>query len=171
MKKQQFYVLIIFLLACVSTIFAQKNTQTERYQNVDHVIEDLYDVISGPAGERDWDRMRNLFNPDAIMGSLRLNKDKVLGYSSFTVEEYIEGSGSYFLKNGFFESEIKRSTQTYGELIHLFSAYESRHTAAGAVFARGINSVQLVFEKQRWWIVSIQWNSERKDLPIPKKLK
>jgi hypothetical protein len=171
MKKQQIYFLIILLQMCVTTTFSQLDVKTERYQNVDNVIIDLYDVISGPAGERDWDRMKNLFHPNAIMGALRMDDGKELGYSSFTLEEYVERSGPYFLENGFFESELNRSTQQYGELIHMFSAYESRHTKQGPVFSRGINSIQLIMEKERWWIVSIQWNSEREDLPIPKKLK
>src|SRR5580658_1847226 len=31
---------------------------------VDHLIASLYDVISGPAGQRDWNRFRSLFVPD-----------------------------------------------------------------------------------------------------------
>jgi hypothetical protein len=155
-------------LICENT-FSQN--PTEGYQKIDDVIEDLYDVISGPAGERDWDRMRNLFHDDALMGSIRKNNAGELVYASFSLEEYIKRSATYFLENGFFESEIGSSSQSYGELVHRFSAYESRHTEKDPVFRRGINSIQLVYTKNRWWIVSIQWNSERDDLPLPKKLK
>jgi len=31
---------------------------------VDHLAASLYDVVSGPAGQRDWDRFRALFVPD-----------------------------------------------------------------------------------------------------------
>src|SRR5271165_1285216 len=32
---------------------------------VDHLVASLYDVVSGPAGQRDWERFRALFVPDA----------------------------------------------------------------------------------------------------------
>src|SRR5437868_12309613 len=31
--------------------------------SMDSIVAALYDVISGPAGKRDWDRMRSLFVP------------------------------------------------------------------------------------------------------------
>jgi hypothetical protein len=169
MQIREFYLLMVIIGLIGGNAFSQNTA--ERYQRIDYVIEDLYDVISGPAGERDWDRMRNLFHDDALMGSIRKNNEGELVYASFSLEEYIKRSGPYFLENGFFESEISSSSQSYGELVHRFSAYESRHTEKDPVFSRGINSIQLVYTKNRWWIVSIQWNSERDDLPLPKKLK
>ena len=37
---------------------------------VDHLLATLYDVVSGPAGQRDWDRFRALFLPDGRIVSL-----------------------------------------------------------------------------------------------------
>ena len=37
---------------------------------VDHLIASLYDVVSGPAGQRDWDRFRSLFVPDGRIVSI-----------------------------------------------------------------------------------------------------
>lgn len=159
-------VLITFLLS--TNLYAQNQSSSERYANVDYVVGDLYAVISGPAGPRNWDKMKSLFHENASMGSVRIGQDGKRTYSQFTVDGYIERSSKYFLENGFFETEIGRRTETYGELTHLFSAYQSQRTEDGPVFSRGINSIQLVFEKGRWWIVSIQWNSEREGLPIPK---
>ena len=34
-------------------------------KSVDAIIAAVYDAISGPAGERDWDRLRSLFLPEA----------------------------------------------------------------------------------------------------------
>src|SRR5580704_6823553 len=39
---------------------------------IEHLMASLYDVISGPAGQqRDWNRFRSLFLPDARMGVIR----------------------------------------------------------------------------------------------------
>ena len=159
----------VLLIAIPTPIQSQDmNTSTS---SVDQLVSALYEVISGPAGQRDWDRMKSLFHPNAIMGAMRKSPEGQLIYSNFTVDQYIERNGSYFLENGFFETETGSTTDSFGELQHRFSAYSSKRTADGPIFARGINSIQCVFEKGRWWIVSIQWNTEREDLMIPKKLR
>ncbi len=159
----------VILMTIPNSLKSQdKNTSTS---SVDQLVSALYEVISGPAGPRDWDKMKSLFHPNAIMGAMRKSPEGQLIYSNFTVDQYIERNGSYFLENGFFETETGSTTDSFGELEHRFSAYSSKRTADGPVFARGINSIQFVFEKGRWWIVSIQWNTEREDLMIPKKLR
>jgi hypothetical protein len=73
-------------------------------------------------------------------------------------------------KNGFFETEIARQVEQYGGVVHAFSTYESRHKAEDpAPFVRGINSIQLFNDGQRWWVVTILWEGERPDNPIPQK--
>jgi hypothetical protein len=49
-----------------------------------------------------------------------------------------------------------------------FSTYESRHDAKDVVpFARGINSFQLFFDGTRWWILTIYWQEEVPENPLP----
>jgi hypothetical protein len=83
-----------------------------------------------------------------------------------TVEQYIAGAGA--LENGFFEREISRITETFGGVTHRFSTYESRRRAEDPTpFARGINSIQLLNDGRRWWVVTVFWDSERPSNPIP----
>ena len=165
-------ILIPLLCLCLTAVSPLKaQDKGDSYKSVDQLVTALYEVISGPAGERDWDFMRSLFHEKAIMGSMRMDADGNRVYRNFSVDEYIRNSGPYFLENGFFELETGSTSDTFGELVHRFSAYSSQRTADGPVFARGINSIQCVFEKERWWIVSIQWNTERDDLMIPKELR
>jgi hypothetical protein len=54
--------------------------------------------------------------------------------------------------------------------MHVFSTYESKRAAADEKpFARGINSIQLMQHGGRWWIVTVMWDQERPDNPIPAK--
>ena len=86
------------------------------------------------------------------------------------LEDYIKTAGPYLEKNGFFESEIGRTTEQYGNIIQVFSSYESRKIATDEKpFMRGINSFQLWNDGKRWWIVTIFWQSETPDNPIPEK--
>jgi hypothetical protein len=85
-----------------------------------------------------------------------------------TPEDYVNTAGRSLETNGFFEREIGRRTETFGGITHVFSAYDSKRTAADATpFARGINSIQLLNDGKRWWVVTIFWDSERADNPIP----
>lgn len=139
--------------------------------SVDAIIKSVYDVISGPAGEkRNWDRMRTLFVPDARMIATGKKPTGDYGRRSMLVEEYITGSGPYLEKNGFFENEIGRKTEQYGNIVHVLSTYESRKTKEDEKpFMRGINSFQLWNDGKRWWVINILWESESKENPIPEK--
>lgn len=131
----------------------------------------LYDVISGPAGQaRDWDRMRSLFVPGARLIPAIYRPDSVPRLRELSVEDYIKTSGPYLEKNGFFEREVAHQIETYGGMVHVFSTYESRRKADDPTpFMRGINSIQLFNDGQRWWIVTIMWEGERPNNPIPQK--
>ena len=137
--------------------------------SVDAIIEALYDVISGPAGQkRDWDRFYSLFIPGARLIPTGRTADGTVRHRVMTPEEYAATSGPMLEQRGFFEREIGRSTQTFGNITHVFSAYDSRTTAADPQpFMRGINSIQLLHDGARWWVVTIYWDSERPDNPIP----
>lgn len=135
--------------------------------SLDHIFAALYDVISGPAGERDWTRFRSLFIPTAHLTSTGKAPDGSVRVRPNSVDDYANGAGAYFLKNGFFEKLIVNRIQTYGNVAQVFSSYESRHNAGEAPFARGINSIQVLYDGKRWWIVSILWDSERPDNPLP----
>src|SRR3954468_7549886 len=128
----------------------------------DHLIAAVYDVISGPkTKQRDWVKMRSLFYPGARLvaaGKRPTGEDAV---RVFTVNEYAERTTPIFAQEGFFEKEAARRSETFGRIYHAWSTYESRHNPTEAPFARGINSIQLMNDGKRWWVLSILWDAER----------
>lgn len=139
-------------------------------KSTDSILAALYGVISGPAGERDWDRFRSLFLPQGRLTSATKNPDGSFRVRPMSVEDYAKGAGSYFAQHAFYESPIVNRIETFGNVSQVFSSYESRHTPGEAPFARGVNSIQLLYDGSRWWIVSILWDQERDDNPLPKEL-
>jgi len=135
------------------------------------VVAALYDVISGPIGEkRNWDRMRTLFIPEARMMATGKRPDGSMSKRNMSVEDYITLSGPVLERDGFFEQEIGRTTEQYGNVVHLFSAYAAKRKKEDEKpFMRGINSIQLWNDGKRWWIVSIFWQAETPDNPVPEK--
>jgi len=139
--------------------------------SADSVIAAVYDVISGPAGQkRDWDRMRSLFIPGARLISVGPAAEGVFAGRVMTVGDYIQRGSASLEKQGFFEREIARRAEEFGHIVHAFSTYESRRSADDPQpFSRGINSFQLMNDGKRWWIVTIYWEAERPDNRIPAK--
>jgi hypothetical protein len=137
----------------------------------DAIMAATYDVISGPAGQpRDWDRFRSLFVPGARLIPVVAKKTGG-GYDTriITPDEYAQKADAYFQKNGFAEREIARTAERYGNIMQIFSTYESRHDAKDAQpFARGINSFQLFYDGTRWWVVTIYWLEETPENPLPR---
>lgn len=162
--------LTTFVMATPRALLAQREADPADVATVDGIVAALYDVISGPADQkRDWDRWNSLFIEGARLISVGVTPDGgVVRYRVLSPQDYVDLSGPYLEENGFFEREIHRESQRFGQIAHLFSTYESRHTASDPdPFQRGINSIQLVNDGHRWWIATVMWDSERPDNPIP----
>jgi hypothetical protein len=138
---------------------------------MDAILAALYDVISGGAEKkRDWDRFRSLFVPGARLIPTEGPPGQPATARVRTVEEYVQRAAPIMERSGFFEREIGRTVDTFGNITHVFSAYDSKRAPEDAVpFQRGINSIQLLNDGTRWWIVTIYWDAERPDKPIPQK--
>ena len=142
-------------------------------ETIDGIIAAVYEVISGPAGQRrDWGRMRSLFAPGArLMPTAAVPpSDESFATQVLDVDGYVARAGKYLEENGFFETEIARRVETYGHIAHAWSTYESRHKSEDPEpFARGINSIQLTHDGRRWWLLGIFWEAETPRAPIPEK--
>jgi dipeptidyl aminopeptidase/acylaminoacyl peptidase len=134
---------------------------------LDGIIDAYYDVISGPAGTApDRTRDAHLHHPDALVAITGVRPDGTRTIRTMTLDEYHESFGGTRIA-GFFEREIQRRMERFGNIAHVWSTYASSREPDGAPFARGINSIQLYHDGERWWITSWIFDSERRDNPIP----
>ena len=135
--------------------------------SIDAIMGALYDVISGPVGQpRDWNRMRSLFVPTARMMPVGVRPDGNAVMRMLGVNDYIASSGPILLEKGFRERELARRTEQFGHIAHVFSTYEG--TIEGEEHPmRGINTLQLMNDGKRWWIVSLMWEGESPTLSLP----
>ena len=136
------------------------------------IVHAVYDVISGDSGQaRNWDRMRSLFAPGArLIPTFRRRDGSGYAIRPLSVDEYIQAASPAFARQGFYEREVARRSETFGQMVHLFSTYESRHRPGDPQpFERGINSFQLYNDGHRWWIVTIFWQGESQGAPIPER--
>jgi len=168
--KTRFFLSLLFALGLCNMATAQtKDSKTSDVGSLDSIMAAIYDSISGDAGQsRDWDRFRSLFYKDARLIPTGKNKEGVISATSLSPDDYIKRAEPFLMK-GFFEREIARRVESYGNITHIFSTYESFHKKDDKKpFARGINSFQLLNDGKRWWIVTIYWQGETAENTIPK---
>jgi hypothetical protein len=84
-----------------------------------------------------------------------------------TVDDYVRQASSGPPRHGFSEREIARTSEAFGNIMQVFSTYESHRDSTDAHPGRGINSIQLFNDGTRWWVVGVLWDNERPDKPIP----
>jgi hypothetical protein len=138
-------------------------------KSIDSILTALYAVISGPPGDRDWARFRSLFAKDARLTSTTKetadHPARLLG-----VDEYIKLAGDYFKTHAFYENAIVNKVDRFGNMAQVFSSYESRNAPNEKPFTRGINSIQLFYDQNRWYVLSILWDEESPTNPLPANL-
>jgi len=137
---------------------------------IEGIVKAFYETISGgKAVPRQWSRDRTLYLPDVRFVSLSERDGKVRA-AVMNHTNYVNGTNEFFVTEGFQEREINRVVRKFGNLAHVFSTYESFHSLSDKKpFMRGINSFQLLNDGKRWWVLTIFWQGETPENPIPKK--
>jgi hypothetical protein len=153
---------------------AERSANPADVESIEAIIAAAYDVISGPAGKkRDWNRERSLFISGARLIPTAVDagrNDVDLAPQILDVAAYIARVERYFATTAFYEKEVARRVEQFGQIAHVWSTYESRHDPSDAApFMRGINSIQLFNDGSRWWILSIYWQHESPQHAIPEK--
>lgn len=129
---------------------------------LDGIIKAMYDVIAGAAGQpRDWERFHSLYAPGARLMPIVSPKGQPAHVRVLSPEDFRKRVEPIFEKEGFFERETGRKVEMVGSMAHVLSHYESRHEPGGEPFDRATNSLQLLFDGTRWWIVSVMWHTAR----------
>jgi hypothetical protein len=144
--------------------------RAEDVGSVDGVLRAFYEVTNiAPGAPRQWARDRTLYVPWIRFVALGHGTTGRSQVTVWTHDEFVAASDPLFEK-GFVEREIHRVTRTYGNMVHVDSTYEALVGTGSPVQARGVNSLELYFDGQRWWVASVVWQSEDAAHPIPPEL-
>ncbi|MBD9468591.1 hypothetical protein [Pseudoxanthomonas sp. PXM01] len=131
-------------------------------------VDAMYAMISGPAGPRDWSTQEAAFHPDCRQIRTGVDAEGKPWRLSFTLAEYRANADELLAKMDFFEVETAREVRVFGNIAHVWSAYEARTAPDDAVpERRGINSIQLYKGEDGWKIIHMIWDNERDGVPLP----
>lgn len=158
-------VTIAFLIGFVHVYAQNPYPLTKDVATLDGIIKAYYEVVSGPAGPKQTERDKSLHHPMANVMVSGITRSGEPFLRAMTLKEF----HANVPQDAFYESEIHRVTETFGNITHVWSTYESRDQLNGPVTGRGINSIQLYFDGERWWILNWIYDSERTGNEIPLK--
>jgi hypothetical protein len=136
--------------------------------DVGAVVDEIYAMISGPAGPRDWARQRAIFHPDARQVRTWIGEDGRPAMKIMDPAQYEADTTPFFAANSFYEVEIGRRIDVFGNIAHVWSAYEARRSPDDSEpERRGINSIQLVRGPDGLWsVLFMVWDNEREGVRI-----
>ena len=132
-------------------------------EQIGSVIDEMYAMISGPKGPRDWSRQANCFLPEARQVRTWVDDEGRPQKLGMSLDEYAANTQPFFAANDFFEVETSRRIDLFGNIAHVWSGYEARRTPdEDPPERRGINSIQLFRDPERGWkIIHMIWDNER----------
>jgi len=154
-----------------------KEEYLKSVQTMDDIIKTSYACIGGKAYEpRDWDFYRFLFHPEGKLIRYENDMEGVLRPQFLSPDDYINGIGKWMetkRTTGFYEREIGRVEEVYGNIAHVISTCESFHSLeemeANTPYVRNVHSIQLAYHEERWWILNMYWQRVTPDCPLPEK--
>ena len=144
--------------------------RAEDVASIDAIVAAVYSSISGPSGARDWNRFKSLMLPEARLTASVMDAKGRNVVRLRNVDQYIERAQSYFSTNPFYEHALVNKVQRFGNIAHVFTSYASMKEPGGKPFDRGVNSMQLMYDGKRWWVLSILWDDERPGNRLPKSM-
>jgi hypothetical protein len=133
------------------------------------VVDQMYAMISGPKGPRDWSLQAGCFHPDARQIRTWVDADSLPAMKMMGLAEYARDTAPYFATHDFHEVEIGRRIDVFGNIAQVWSAYEARAALDDEKpERRGINSIQLFKDPDLGWrIVAMIWDNEREGVTLP----
>ncbi len=130
--------------------------------NIDGVVSALYQAVSfEKGGEPDYRLLELLFHDGARVIQPVEDTSGVLKpmcFSDFIDSFQATLRDQKLIASGGREEEVERVTNSFGRVAHVLSSYHFMLGGSDVPLARGVNALQLIFDSERWWILSVAWD-------------
>jgi len=141
-------------------------------ESAEGVVRELYRLVCVAVGDStDWNAVRNLFIPEAVI-HLRVSKD---ASSTFDLEGWIQDFVDFNTKarvkeRGFEEKIVRMDTLVFRDIAHVLVLYEARILDSPRPPTVGVDSIELIRRDNRWWIAAITNDLPTPEHPVPPQL-
>lgn len=152
-------------LAMITSSAVAQQQESAAVSTIDAIVNEVLETISGDSTvTRDVEKLRMLFTADATLRTLAMAPDGSRQLRTFNLEEFARIVRDYYSGTNFYEYELKKTVNEYNGIAQVFQGYEVKGPRGTE---QGINSYQLYFDGERWWITSILWVSDRNGIALP----
>ncbi|MEM6720191.1 MAG: hypothetical protein AAF611_12775 [Bacteroidota bacterium] len=161
--------LLLLFVSFSCTISAQhKNIpQAEAVKTIDGIITKMLQLLSVEKGNAiDTESLKELFLPNATFSVLANDPEYPYPLETVNLEDFVTSLKDSYYENGFSEIEIGKVVHEFNGIASVFQSFYAIDSEKTEV--RGINSYQLVYLKNRWWISNLLWTFETDTVKIPK---
>ena len=162
--------LTIFFILTIARLAAQNKIQTDSgsVTSINGIVKGMLRLVSLQKGKQsDWERFRNLFLPTAQFTVINHSDSISHAVETVGLEEFISLMHDPYYENGYLEVEINKAVNEYNGIANVFQSFHGKDSEG--LEENGINSYQLVYFNNRWWIANLVWTVEDNGVKIPKK--
>lgn len=165
MKLRIFTILIFSVLI---THGQEQKKYDDAVYSIEGIVTKMLDIISAEKGEtRDWETFKSLFTPNVTFSVLTTGLDYPYPFESINLDDFVESMQDEYYDAGFEEYGLGHVVNEYNGLANVFQSFYGKDSEGSEI--RGINSYQLVYFQDRWWISNLTWTFETPENPIPDK--
>jgi hypothetical protein len=152
------FIVVVALFSLIQGSLTAQSTRPADVTSIDGIIRAYYEVVSGPAGGTiDTARDRSLHHPEAWVAVAAVDSSGSPTVRVITLQEYHGDNRPR--TEGFWEWETDRVVSRSGNMVHVWSSYASARTQGGEPYDRGVNSITLFHDGDRWWIMGWMFDS------------
>ena len=133
-------------------------------------LDELYAAFCfDPGAEPDWETQRRIYLEGAVfVPSIRPDRPPAGDDTErFLADFRAFARSESFRDTGFHERIVGTRIEVFGGVAHAFVAFEGFAPGDGETQTVGLDSLQLVFDGERWRLVSFTTQFEREGLPLP----
>ena len=145
-----------------------RSADTSAVKTIDGVIKEVLRITSREKGKAaNWDAFRNLFLPTASFTVLNHDDAFPLPAETVTLDEFIALMQDSYYEEGYIEYELGKIVNEYNGIANVFQSVYQKDSEN--VEVRGMNSYQLIYFEDRWWVANLVWTTDSNGVEIPEK--
>jgi hypothetical protein len=144
----------------------------DQVRAIEETIGELYHSFNFDAGgEAEWELLRSLLIDGAAF-VVPVGEDQ--SPRAIRTDEFIDGFRAWILatperENGFHERVVHVRIDVFGKVAHAFVVFEGFVPGDSKTKTRGLDSIQLVLDGERWRVVSFMTQYASAESPIPER--
>lgn len=137
-------------------------------KTIDGIVKEVLSITAGEKGKvRNWEAFRNLFLPTATFTVLYHGDAFPTPSETVTLDQFIELMHDSYYDEGYIEYELGKVVNEYNGIANVFQSVY--HKDSENVEGRGINSYQLLYFNDRWWVANLVWTTDSNGIEVPEK--